>query len=79
MLQRIDSKEIGEWIAFNSLEPIAYRGDLQAGIIASTIANAHRGRDGQPFQPIDFMPLLDKPEQTEDEMKAILTTMVKDK
>jgi len=79
MLQRIDSKEIGEWIAFNSLEPIAYRGDLQAGIIASTIANAHRGKEGQPFQPIDFMPLLDKPEQTEDEMKAILKTMVREK
>jgi hypothetical protein len=77
MLSCIDSKELAEWMAFNQIEPIAYRGDLQAGIVAATIANANRGKDGQPFQPIDFMPLLDKPEQTEDEMKAILNTMVR--
>ena len=78
LLARIDSRELSEWIEFNSVEPISYRGDLQAGIIASTIANVNRGKDTQPFHPIDFMPLLDKPEQTEDDMKAILSKMVRE-
>ena len=32
------------------------RSDLQAGIIASTIANVHRGKNTSAFKPEDFMP-----------------------
>lgn len=58
MLQRIDSKELSEWIAYDTLEPIgAVRTDLAAGIISSTVANCHRGKNSQAFKPTDFMPL----------------------
>jgi hypothetical protein len=30
--------------------------DLPAGIVACTIANANRGKEGKAFQPKDFMP-----------------------
>lgn len=59
MLQRIDSRELTEWMAYYELEPFgAMRGDLHAGIIASTIANTHRDpkQRKQPFEPGDFMP-----------------------
>jgi hypothetical protein len=51
------------------------RQDLQAGIIASTVANANAGK-GKAFQPIDFMPYAtEQKEQTGEDMKAILNTM----
>ena len=58
LLQRIDSRELTEWIAYDTVEPIgAVRTDLSAGIISSTIANCHRGKNTQAFTPMDFMPL----------------------
>jgi len=76
LLQKCDSLELAEWAAYNSLEPIGgKRGDLHAGIIASTIANVNRGKNTKAFSPADFM-LVDreeKEEQTEDEMKALFS------
>ena len=67
LLDRIDSRELAEWVAFYSLEPFGgYREDLQAGIIASTIANCNRSsRSSRTFSPQDFMPIGDhaKPRQ----------------
>ena len=58
LLQRMDSRELSEWLAYDQTEPIgAVRGDLNAGIISSTIANCHRGKNQQAFSPVDFMPL----------------------
>ncbi len=47
---------VAEWIAYNQLEPIGEeRADLRAGIIASTVANVHRGKR-KAFKASDFMP-----------------------
>lgn len=76
LLARIDSRELAEWMAYYSLDPFGTeRDDLQAGIVASTIANANSGK-GKAFQPNDFMPYSDnKQEQTADDMQTLLNTM----
>ena len=67
---RISDKEFMEWMAFDRLDPIGPdRGDLHAGIIASTVANVNRGKDSQPFDAADFMPEFGpKRKQDENEM-----------
>lgn len=53
----IDAREFEEWRAYSLLEPWdETRADWRAGIIASTLANIHRGKDTEPFSPGDFMP-----------------------
>ena len=80
MLARIDSNELSEWMAFYELDPFgSVRTDLNAGVIAATIANVNRGKNGKTFQPSDFMPYVEKLEQTEGDMMSILNTMVKGK
>ena len=52
-LARISSRELSEWMAYYSLEPFgAVRGDLQAAIVASTVANSA----GANTKPADFIP-----------------------
>ena len=76
MLARIDSKELSEWMAYYELNPFgAVRDDLQAGIIASTIANVNRGKNDKSFTPSDFMPYMDKPEQSEGDMQAVMDAL----
>jgi len=56
---RMTARELGEWMAYDRLEPIGeWRGDVRAGIIAATIANASRSK-GKRAKPADFMPFLD--------------------
>ena len=64
MLARMTSRELTEWMAFYQLEPFGpERGDLQAGIVASVVANANRDSKKQkkPFTPQDFMPEFEGP------------------
>ena len=69
LLQRIDSRELTEWIAYDTVEPIgAVRTDLAAGIISSTVANCHRGKNTQAFTPMDFMPLQKANATAEDDV-----------
>lgn len=79
-LEHISSHEIAEWIAFYSIEPFgSVRGDLQAGIVASTVANVNRdpAKRSEPFSPLDFMPKWDevtepeKPRQTWEQQLAM--------
>lgn len=73
LLARIDSRELAEWFAYNQGDPIgAIRGDLQAGIVASTVANCHRAKNAKPFEPGDFMPLVEKAPQSVEDMQRIL-------
>ena len=75
LLARMDSRELAEWMAYYQLEPFGgFRGDLHAGLVCSTIANANKGKRGKPFTPADFMPLNkpDNKEQTEDDMRGLL-------
>lgn len=80
MLRRMDSAELSEWIAYHGLNPFGeQRGDLRAGIIASVIANANRGKGTRSFKPSDFMPKFGdkaKKRQTGDEMMAIFKMFV---
>jgi len=80
LLARIDSRELAEWIAFNSTDPIdqRWRTDLAGGVVASTIANVNRTKSSKTFTPSDFMPMHQKPEpeqQSDDEMKDIMKQM----
>lgn len=64
LLARIDSRELSEWMAYAALEPFGEtRGDLRAGIVASVIANVHRGKGQKAFQPTDFLPEFGRPER----------------
>jgi hypothetical protein len=75
MLARIDSRELAEWMQYYAIDPFGTeRNDLQSGIVASTIANANSGK-GKAFQPSDFMPYLNKNEQTAEDMQTLLNTM----
>ena len=57
LLAEMDSAELTEWMAYDQVEPFGeWRADLRAGIVASTIANALRGRGSRPFRPEDFIP-----------------------
>jgi len=71
---RISAREFAEWMAYYTLEPWGQeRGDLRAGIVAATIANANRDakKRKKPFKPQEFMPQFDKREQTVDEQLAM--------
>lgn len=67
------------WISFLNLEPQGgKRGDLQAGIIASTVANVNRKRFTPPYKAKEFMPKFDyerlapRKQQTVEELKSNL-------
>lgn len=49
--------EVAEWAAYHrGVSPIgAYRSDIQAGIVASTVANVNRGKGTKAFKATDFM------------------------
>jgi flagellar basal body rod protein FlgC len=75
LLQRVDSRELTEWMAFYKLEPWgAEIEDYRTGVVASTIANANRDskRKSKPFQPKDFMPQQKVEEQSWEEQEKIL-------
>ena len=74
-----------EWQAFYDLEPFGeMRGDLRAGIVASTVANV-MGDPKKPLSPSDFMPLLDQGQKSpqavmhvsdpEQQSKLIMATL----
>ena len=76
--REISSAEFAEWIAYDRIDPFGEeRADLRAAIIAATVANAFRGKNGKTFMPVDFMPLVAREgsrEQTPTEMKNQLKT-----
>lgn len=50
--------EFVEWLAFSRIEPFGEeRADWRAALVASVIAEVHRGRTKRrkPFQPKDFL------------------------
>jgi hypothetical protein len=69
LVETMDAAEFDMWIEYNRRSPIGpKRGDLQAGIVAATIANyAGKARkDGAPAAtPLDYMPLEKRPEVDE--------------
>jgi len=82
LLESVDSRELSEWAAYHSIEPIgSFRSDLQAGIVASVMANCHRSqKSSKTFQPMDFMPIGDhnkKKDMTGADMKAMMVGFAK--
>ena len=63
----MSSQELQEWIAYQSIVGCLdsrQRGDLGAGIVASTVANANRSsRSSKSFSPQDFMPYVEVKKQ----------------
>jgi hypothetical protein len=73
-MERIDSAEFAEWMAYERLEPFGeHRADLRSAIVACTMANAWRGKGSKTFTVKDFMPNFEpeKPMSAE-EMQARL-------
>lgn len=62
MLATMSSYELTLWRAFDVLEPVGdWRHDLGHAVVASTMANIHRGKNTQAMPHRDFMPLAPKP------------------
>lgn len=73
LLERVDSKELTEWMAYYTLEPFGQPADdLRMGIIASTEANAHRDPKRKAFTPNDFIPDYSKKHQSIEEQKTLV-------
>jgi hypothetical protein len=74
LLKTIDAKELEEWKAFYNIEPFGEeRQDIRAAMICCTLANVNRGKNQTAYKISDFLLRFDpKPEQTPEEMKAIL-------
>lgn len=74
MMSRMSSRELTEWMAYERVcGPIGpSRSDVHAGIVASTVANAMKGKRGKRFEPKDFIPEWDKKEQTWEDQLAIV-------
>jgi hypothetical protein len=71
MLSEITSRQFAEWMAYAQLEPFGEeRDDLRMGIVASTIANANRGKGQKAYKPTDFIP--DFEPETEEQAQARL-------
>lgn len=68
LLEKIlSSTDLAEAMAYDLIEPCGhYRGDIQAGIIASTFANMKRPPNSKPFRPSDFLPRFDLEEEKTD-------------
>jgi hypothetical protein len=65
LLGEISSRELTEWFAFDQVEPIGgRRGDLQAGVVAATVANVNRAKGSREYRITDFVPEYGKREET---------------
>jgi hypothetical protein len=54
---RMGAGELARWALYEAEEPfLPARVDLVGGMVASTMANIHRGKTTPPFEPVDFMP-----------------------
>lgn len=68
LLSRISSRELSEWAAYFRLEPWGCEvEDWRFGMLASVIANVNRDskKRRRPYEPQDFMPRREIPEQEE--------------
>ena len=70
MLNHMPYQVYQDWIAYAQVEPFGEeRGDLRAGIIASTVANCLARQEGdRAYKPSDFMPQFQQREKTPDEL-----------
>lgn len=70
----LSSRELMEWMAFDSMEPIGdRRGDLQNAMLMCLLANINRDPKKSPYRVSDFIPTYEprKP-QTPEYMLQII-------
>lgn len=74
--EKITSREFVEWMAFYRLEPWGeWRGDYQAGMVCSTVANIVRKKGSGRYKPSDFIPKFGesaRKQQSAEHMKQLL-------
>jgi hypothetical protein len=72
LLARTSSRELTEWAAYERISgPLGYaRADLQAAIVASTVASVHSGKGARRPMPKDFIPVWDKRPASAEELFA---------
>lgn len=77
LLDRVSSRELSEWQAFDACEPIGcWRMDYNFAMLCALFANANRKKGTQPFKTIDFMPFLPDNDPTgEDKALAMFQAM----
>jgi hypothetical protein len=73
---RLGSAELTEWMAYEKITgPLGRRRhDIQAATIASTVANANRGK-GKRFEVRDFLPTYGLERQGPQEMLAAIRSI----
>lgn len=77
MMERMSASEFYDWMVLERMEPFGdRRADIQAGIVASTIANIHRSEKSKPYSPIDFMPRFEEPQQARQTPEQHLKMML---
>ncbi|MEV6544390.1 DUF4035 domain-containing protein [Streptomyces sp. NPDC051665] len=71
---RLASAELTEWMAYEKITgPLGRRRhDIQAATIASTVANANRGKGGKKFEVRDFLPAYGLERQGPQDMLAAI-------
>lgn len=80
LLARMTWRQLLGWMGYYRLDPWGgERQDLQAGIVAATIANVYRGK-GRAYKPGDFMPHFQpkaRRVQTKEEALGVLMAIAK--
>ena len=72
---RMGSSELAEWVRFWQMDPWgAYRDNIHAGLIASTLANVYRRKNSPPITYQEFM-LVDKSTQAKRRNREFLGWM----
>jgi hypothetical protein len=80
LLGKCSAQELTDWVAFEHIDgPLGQvRGDIQAGIVAATIANAKRGKSSRHFKPSDFMVQWDRPgARTPQAMRSLMIALTR--
>lgn len=76
MLARMSSAELSEWVAFANLEPFGVEADfLGHAIVASTVANRHRGKSEKAHKVDEFMPKFERQTKSVEQMLQFAETM----
>ena len=73
LLEQMPCTMMDMWMAYYEVEPFGQdRGDIGSAIVASTMANAWRGKGSRSFRPSDFLPTFGpRKEQSTADMQAI--------
>ena len=65
-ISMMPASEFLAWQKYNERSPIDLDGrlDVAAGVVASTVANVHRGKGQKSFKVVDFMAFAEKQDKS---------------